>query len=298
MSIISRLMGGNATDTEDDLASETNPFPRALPQPSLLSDSKLPSYNRSSGGPVRRTWAEGQWATGRAKSEKKGSKFANTLICVLIVASVPLIYAYMRYGKNLATFGDHSSMLPWLTSSGTAPHEDVNADKHGRVKQREVMRADEQEPWRQQRAQRAVQKAEAALAGAPSLKALTKSLVDSSSAARTALGGGSRGRGGQNSRGIRSGGGEDKEPSWAAIDSETVLKYKAAEREVHALEGKVGSLERRVMEERIHARDSQSSALTAAQAEIARLEKSLTGLEVTEETAVTLLALLVQKYKY
>jgi hypothetical protein len=52
------------------------------------------------------------------------------------------------------------------------------------------------------------------------------------------------------------------------------------------------------MEERIHARDSQSSALTAAQAEIARLEKSLTGLEVTEETAVDLLALLAQKYKY
>jgi len=283
------------------------PFPRAeRHQPSLMSDSKLPSYN-SDGSSLRRTWVEGQWAKGRQKPERKRS-VANTLIIFLLVASVPLILAYAHYGKHLATFGDHSSMLPWLSAS---PATSASAAP--------LRAADEQQPWhgRYERppgrsqpshknadaaAARAVKNAEDTLAHEDQLgkfmrlkrrtglnpktglSALAKSLMHTTDSARAALGGGGGGGGGGGSSG--SGVEDDKASSshvmWgptAARTSDLKYKYKAAEREVHELEDKVSFLERKVVEDRVHAHDLQASALVHAETEIARLQKTLTALE-------------------
>jgi hypothetical protein len=248
---------------------------------------------------------EGQWAKGRQKPERKRS-IANTLIIVLLVASVPLILAYAHYGKHLATFGDHSSMLPWLSAS---PATSASAAP--------LRAADEQQPWhgRYERppgrsqpshrnadaaAARAVKHAEDTLAHGDQLgkdmrlkrrtglnpktglNALAKSLMHTTDSARAALGGG--GGGGSSSSGI---GVEDDKASsshvmWgptAARTSDLKYRYKAAEREVHELEDKVSFLERKVVEDRVHAHDSQASALVHAETEIARLQKTLTALE-------------------
>ena len=47
--------------------------------------------------------------------------------------------------------------------------------------------------------------------------------------------------------------------------AEMELKYKAAEREVRALEGKVGQLERKVVRERVGSADSQAAAVANAE---------------------------------
>jgi hypothetical protein len=116
------------------------------------------------------------------------------------------------------------------------------------------------------------------------LKALAKSLMHTTDSARAALGGGGGGGGGGGSSG--SGVEDDKASSshvmWgptAARTSDLKYKYKAAEREVHELEDKVSFLERKVVEDRVHAHDSQASALVHAETEIARLQKTLTALE-------------------
>ena len=218
-----------------------------------MSDSKLPSYNRGADGSVRRTWVEGQWAAGRHKPERKRS-VVNTLIIVLLVASVPLMLAYLQYGKHLATFGDHSSMLPWLTAS---PATSASGATRRAGASSEVTRADEQRPWHDAsrpadaQAARAVQHAEDALVHAShaagkgaGLNALAKSLMRTTDSARAALG-----KGGGGARATVNGA--------SSSDVELKYKYKAAEREVHALEDKVSYLERKVVEDRVHAHDSQ-----------------------------------------
>jgi hypothetical protein len=118
------------------------------------------------------------------------------------------------------------------------------------------------------------------------LSALAKSLMHTTDSARAALGGGGGGgsSGGDSSSGI---GVEDDKASsshvmWgptAARTSDLKYRYKAAEREVHELEDKVSFLERKVVEDRVHAHDSQASALVHAETEITRLQKTLTALE-------------------
>ena len=285
---LSRTLGGQATDTDDDI-NEAIPFPRAeRHQPSSLMSDNLPAYKGSSGTSIRRTWDPGEWAGGRPKQGRTRSILANTLIIVLLVAALPLIYGYLKYGDHLATFGDHSSMLPWLSAraaaGGTTPSK---AAQERRSRVEEIRRADEQRPWypakaKQSRASKAVmevKKAEHALVhdaqgssadavrseGHSTLSSLAKTLLDTTASARAALGGASAAP--------RTVHGGDK-PSEAML-----LKYKAAEREVHALEGKVSYLERKVVQDRVHERDSQASSLLHAEDEIARLQKTLTSLE-------------------
>ena len=284
---LSRTLGGHVTDTDDDI-NEAMPFPRAerhQPSGSLISSDNLGTY-KGLGDSVeyRRTWDPGQWAGGRPKSGRKRSILANTLMIVLIVASLPLILGYIKYGGSLATFGDHSSMLPWLSGHSAVGTQTPKAPPETRLKANEITRADEQEPWhpthaKARKAVLDVQNAEHALAhdaqgessspGASAhstLSALAKTLLDTTASARAALGG--------SPQSVEHG---DK-PSEALL-----LKYRAAEREVHSLEGKVSFLERKVVQDRVHEQDSQASALVKAEAEIARLQKTLTSLEAEAE---------------
>ena len=265
--------------TEEDI-NEATPFPRAERHaPSLLSDTSLSSYN----GGVRRTWIQGEWASGRPKPERKRSMLANTLFCVLLLASVPLLVVYLKRGDALATFRDHSSMLPWLSSTGQSGSRGKYERSRPGKTEGEVMRADEQQPWRgreaergagrgvasgkerEKRALRAVEQAEKALTNARGgnvassrpLRPMPLTLPVHGQPPRHANAAGKRGVG----------------------MTEMELKYEAAEREVRALEGKVGHLERKVVRERVGSAASQAAAVANAEAEITRLQHELSTLE-------------------
>ena len=267
------------SSTEEDI-NEATTFPRAERHaPSLLSDASLSSYN----GGVRRTWIQGEWASGRPKPERKRSMLANTFFCVLLLASVPLLAVYLKHGDALATFGDHSSMLPWLSSAGQSGSRGEYERRREGKTEGEVRRADEQQPWRgreaergagsgmttgkerEKRAMRAVEQAEWALANARGGKVASSRPLRPTPLTLPVHG---QPAGHANAAGKRGIGMAEME-----------LKYKAAEREVRALEGKVGQLERKVVGERVGAADSQAAAVANAEAEITRLQHELSTLE-------------------
>jgi hypothetical protein len=244
----------SAHHTDDDINEGVAfPFPRAeRHNPSLLSSDNLAAYNGSN---VRRTWVEGQWASSRRpKGERKRSLLANTLIIVFIVAAVPLIACYLKYGQHLATFGDHTSMLPWLAPPPPVPTRRAAdaptgsaTSRGGRGDDREggvvVTRADEQRPWLRasQSASTAGEKLSSIKEGKDSSeyregKEGWQSAVRAVEQAENALSAGRQ----------RFSGGKGQGRTRVKQESGTRVKYLAAEREVRALRGKVQALERKV----------------------------------------------------